>query len=302
MNDIFISYSKNEHWVSSLADALKAEGYKVWWDRSKLVAGDNYAKEIENALKNSKCVITVWSQESTKSLWVRDETRVALKLKRLVTVLSESVTPPLPYGSIHSTNLKSWDGNRHNREYQQLLKGIKKYSKPSYPKLPLRNIILAKNYCIDNDDNTVLDKNTRLMWKMYSEGQDSKPHKYRMVRKYTWADANKRFKSIPFAGYYDWRLPSIEELRTLVYCSNGTPQHIANTEGCDISYKVQSLCNKPTIDHSAFPNTLPDMYWTSSPYYDEDKAYALFFNAGYDEERYKHIHGCVRLVRHTPFA
>jgi hypothetical protein len=60
----------------------------------------------------------------------------------------------------------------------------------------------------DNSDGTVIDKATGLMWQ-----QDSAPLYTR------WEDAKKYIERInyeQFAGYSDWRLPTIEELASLI--------------------------------------------------------------------------------------
>ena len=66
MHDIFISYShKDKEWVSKLAGTLESKGYKVWWDK-ELLASQDFASMIEEALNASKCILTVWSSHSTK--------------------------------------------------------------------------------------------------------------------------------------------------------------------------------------------------------------------------------------------
>lgn len=55
-------------------------------------------------------------------------------------------------------------------------------------------------------DGVSIDSRTNLMWKKQSEGV------------YTWDDAIRRFKGINnYLDYSDWRLPTIDELKTLQY-------------------------------------------------------------------------------------
>jgi hypothetical protein len=74
---------------------------------------------------------------------------------------------------------------------------------------------------IDHGDGTVTDTETGLMWKRCSEGQSGVNCEEGKAEKFTWDEAVKRFKNVEYAGYSDWRLPIIDELKTLLYCSEG---------------------------------------------------------------------------------
>ena len=114
-------------------------------------------------------------------------------------------------------------------------------------------------------DGTVLDTRTGLMWKRCAEGQSGFDCNGRAAR-YTWDDAMSRFKGgVRFAGYDDWRMPTIEELRTLVWCSNGTPQEETWDHQCDGDPGAKGGHQIPTIVTAAFPNTLWVGFWSASP-------------------------------------
>ncbi len=76
------------------------------------------------------------------------------------------------------------------------------------------------NY-VDNGDGTVTDTTTGLMWQ-----QDTAPGTY------TWEGALSYCDNLSIAGYDDWRLPSRNELHSIVDYSKHHPStdHVLNTE------------------------------------------------------------------------
>ncbi|MBK5966071.1 hypothetical protein CCR95_18800 [Thiocystis minor] len=119
----------------------------------------------------------------------------------------------------------------------------------------------------DHGDGTVTDTTTDLMWKRCSEGQTwSGENCVGEASKMTWDQAmsNGRQKHWPtFAGHDDWRLPTLDELKTLAYCSSRQPQTWKMTaESCEGEYV------RPTIVQAVFPNIprLGGWFWSSSSY------------------------------------
>lgn len=98
---------------------------------------------------------------------------------------------------------------------------------------------------IENGDGTVTDTKTDLMWMQCAEGQVGAECEGQ-VQEYMWNMA----MSLPghlnqrggFVGYTDWRLPTAQELHSLV-----------------------RLDERPTICAEAFPNTPTDIFWSSTP-------------------------------------
>lgn len=114
-----------------------------------------------------------------------------------------------------------------------------------------RETIIENNYDLttslqNNENDTVTDTQTGLMWKKYCEGQGGSNCKADCALMFNWYDALEQAKNINnqggFAGYKNWRLPSKNELKSII-CN----QNI-----------------KPMINQKIFPNTPPNIFWTSS--------------------------------------
>ena len=69
----------------------------------------------------------------------------------------------------------------------------------------------------DNGDSTIIDNNTGLMWLKAPEG------------KMTWDQAMNHVQAFEYAGYGDWRLPSIKELYSLINFNGVTGRGTANS-------------------------------------------------------------------------
>ena len=112
-------------------------------------------------------------------------------------------------------------------------------------------------------NETVFDQKTGLTWKRECES-----------KKYSYDEAIERFKgNDSFAGYNDWRLPTIDELKTLL------------------------LKNAPYIDTEAFPNNPSNVWSGSSDAYDASYAWDVYFGNGYSNGSYRSYYYGVRLVR-----
>jgi hypothetical protein len=90
-------------------------------------------------------------------------------------------------------------------------------------------------------------------------------------------------------GKKDWRMPTIDELKTLVYCSDGK----YDTDGSCTNYKSV----EPTINSTYFPNTLSMWYWSSSPGDGFRNAWFVNFFSGYSIDGNMSHSNFVRLVR-----
>ena len=141
---------------------------------------------------------------------------------------------------------------------------------------------------IDHGDGTVTDTKTGLMWKRCSEGLSGDNCEKGKAKIYQWNEAVRRFKNVKYAGYADWRLPSIDKLKTLVYCSKGKDKEGDCNDGSE----------EPTINQQAFPNTKQWFYWSGSPDANLSVgAWGVFFNYGGSYPGSRNFSSAVRLVR-----
>jgi len=126
----------------------------------------------------------------------------------------------------------------------------------------------------DNKDGTITDSKTGLMWKRCAEGQSGDDCSTGEAIELAWKPAMEHAKAARFAGYDDWRLPSKDELLSIV----------------DKSYR-------PTIDPYVFPHTPGSYFWSASTVADSSNyAWYVHFDGGYSDgyNRNNYIH--VRLV------
>ncbi len=110
---------------------------------------------------------------------------------------------------------------------------------------------------LGRDQEIVEDTRTKLQWQRCTLGQTwNGATCVGEATKYEWWDEARLTAS---AG---WRLPTKDELSSLVYCGSGEPANWKpSSEWCKGAYE-----KKPTIWSAAFPNTPAGLFWSSSPY------------------------------------
>ena len=131
-------------------------------------------------------------------------------------------------------------------------------------------------------DGTVTDSNSQLMWMQCAEGQEFLPSKGEMVGQvllYTWDLAmlvpSRLNQHCGFAGYYDWRLPTLPELQSLVRHDE-----------------------RPTLCAAAFPQAPIAMFWSSTLLQvGAREAWNVYFGSGSSGTNDRDNAYSVRLVR-----
>ncbi|TVR02246.1 MAG: DUF1566 domain-containing protein [Desulfovibrionales bacterium] len=116
------------------------------------------------------------------------------------------------------------------------------------------------DYYRDNDDGTITDIRTGLMWKKCSEGQVWNGISCTGIAyAFTWNSALRHASVHSYANYSDWRMPNVKELVSLV-------------EFCRVT---------PSINTKFFPNTPATFFWTSSPPHEHwNTPFAVTFDFG----------------------
>ncbi len=155
----------------------------------------------------------------------------------------------------------------------------------------------------DHGDGTV--SKGGLMWMRCLPGQtwDGRAAQGEAL-KFSWEEALALRYS--FAGHDDWRVPSIEELHTLVQCNEGQRPLLFDADGrvrmVDGTRQdggcMGGAIQAPTIDTQAFPGANDGWYWSSTPYtMRENYAWGLVFRFGFVFADDKALKMDLRLVR-----
>lgn len=128
-----------------------------------------------------------------------------------------------------------------------------------------------------HDNGTVTHITTGLTWMRCSLGQTWDGATCTgFPDSFNWEGSIARAMDVTFAGYSDWRVPTREELISL----------------------IEERCNAPAINSEVFPNTSSSRYWTSTPnLHSELSAWDVNFLNGYSSSYFRRLNYKVRLVR-----
>jgi len=133
------------------------------------------------------------------------------------------------------------------------------------------------NNFIDNDDGTVTDNSTGLIWQKDDSGEGA-----------LWEDALEYSENLELAGYTDWRLPNAKELQSIIDYSR-CPD-ITDSAAIDPIFEISSITNEGGETDYPF-------FWTSTthisyPDNGQGAVYIVFGRAlGYWNEHWTDVHG-----------
>lgn len=124
MADVFISYARKDREAAlTLATALEATGYSVWWD-PEILGGENFDDAIERELDLAGAAIVLWSRHSVSSNWVRSEAAAAAERGIIIPAFIEAIKLPIEFRRKHTIDLSSWQGGSGAHEFKQLCQAI----------------------------------------------------------------------------------------------------------------------------------------------------------------------------------
>lgn len=240
---IFISHAwEDKIVVRSVEDKLKSWGIDVWVDHSEIRGGENLPERISNALGWCSTVLLVWSEAASKSHWVKIEWTSAISLKKEIIPcrLDETELPPI---LTNTSYLNFHDFDKGIAQLPRALKLVERLKLRSHPILDkfseddVSNMLKEKNFfdkerhwmgkgvhheyeeveC--NREKLVIDHTTGLTWQQ-SGSEDvwflgkagDITENVDRIAETNIVLLNKK----NYAGYDNWRLPTLEEAMSLM--------------------------------------------------------------------------------------
>jgi hypothetical protein len=92
--DAFISHaSPNSEFAEIVVRALESGKLKIWVDRSNVQFGSLLRNQIQSAIRDSRVLVLLWSEDAFKSRWVMAEIFMALYLERFIIPCVLDATP-----------------------------------------------------------------------------------------------------------------------------------------------------------------------------------------------------------------
>jgi TolB-like protein len=127
MPDVFLSYSREDKAIASrFAEGLRREGFDVWWDQT-LHSGDPYDRLTEQALRDSKAAVVLWSRNSVDSRWVRAEATMADRRGILVPVMVGDCERPLMFELTQAAELAHWKGDQSDPAWCAFIADVRRF-------------------------------------------------------------------------------------------------------------------------------------------------------------------------------
>ena len=92
-HNVFISYARKDYVdendkvipgnkISKIKDLLTKHGITYWFDEEGIYSGEDFAREITVAIRNSDIFLFISSEKSNQSMWTSNEISIALEYKK----------------------------------------------------------------------------------------------------------------------------------------------------------------------------------------------------------------------------
>lgn len=120
---LFVSYRKKDRELAlALKQRLEQEGYTIWWDND-IPPGVDFGPVLNERLRSSDAIVTIWTKNSVQSKWVFFESMMACEMEKSVPLQFENCE--IPYG-LHRNNKYRYnpDWPRSNDSWQFILRQI----------------------------------------------------------------------------------------------------------------------------------------------------------------------------------
>jgi hypothetical protein len=128
MADVFLSYAREDRArAEQVAHGLEANGIDVSWD-SEIPPGANWADHIEQKLAHCTALIVLWSAESMKSQWVREEARMGRDKGVLIPAIIDAVPAPFGFGEVQAADLSNWNGEADHPHWRRFVAAVRQFT------------------------------------------------------------------------------------------------------------------------------------------------------------------------------
>lgn len=122
MTDVFISYAREDTGQAErIARGLEAMGLTVFWD-NEIPPGQTWADYIETKLNQCAAAIVLWSANSTKSQWVREEARMGRA--KLIPARLDTSEAPFGFGDVQAADLSQWNGDLNDPQWTRFANAV----------------------------------------------------------------------------------------------------------------------------------------------------------------------------------
>jgi hypothetical protein len=125
MAEVFLSYAREDRArAEQVAQGLAAAGVEIFWD-NEIPPGQTWADYIESKLTQCKALIVLWSENSTKSQWVREEARLGRDKGVLIPAMIDASQAPFGFGEVQAANLAGWNGEADHPNWRRFVDAVR---------------------------------------------------------------------------------------------------------------------------------------------------------------------------------